>query len=164
MDEKAGPDREAGRASTNATDGGGGGKVTLEIGLSEYTSRKCRLRLVEVTARAIERHLAEKGDRGVSGYDPRTGAARILAGILKVSTRTVQRWLSGGIQSCNVNAERLIQVALRYDEYRTVEIIEEDLENHRFYAEYVLNGRYGAVGVLDNGTVMAKPRQGGVAQ
>ena len=58
------------------------------------------------------------------------GVAFVLAGILGVSVKTVQRWLSGGVQSCNVNAEKLIQVALEYSPERTLELLEKDLERH----------------------------------
>ena len=116
-------------------------------GLSEYTSRRCRLMLVRMTARAVERELQRNHVRGLSGLDPRVGAAGVLARLLGVATRTVQRWLSGGVQSCNVNADKLIQLALRYDPFEAEEILREDLENHRFYLEYMVQGRQGVVGV-----------------
>jgi len=107
----------------------------IALGLSEYTSRLCRLKLVEAAVGGIERELAEKCARGLSGIDKRTGGARVLAGILGVSVRSVQRWLSGGVQSCNVNAEKLIKVAVEYAPGRTADLLEEDMERHRFEFE-----------------------------
>jgi hypothetical protein len=34
-----------------------------------------------------------------------------LAGILGVTRRTVERWISGGIQGCNVNVDKLLDAA-----------------------------------------------------
>ena len=102
----------------------------VALGLSEYTSRYCRLKLVEACVEGIERELNEKHDRGVSQLGPRVGPARVLARILGVSTRTVQRWISGGVQSCNVNCEALITAALRYAPEEALRLLEEDLLKH----------------------------------
>ena len=105
----------------------------VALGLSEYTSRYCRLRLVEACVRGIDRELSEKHDNHdnpLSQVDPRTRAPSILAGVLGVSTRTVQRWLSRDVQSCNVNAEKLTKVGLRYASEETRKLLEEDLRRH----------------------------------
>jgi hypothetical protein len=78
----------------------------------------------------LERELSERCDTGVSHLDPRVGAASVLAGILGVSRRTVQRWLSGGVQSCNVNAEKLIQASLEHAPEETKRLLVEDLQQH----------------------------------
>ena len=62
--------------------------------------------------------------------DPRVGAASILAGILGVSPRTVQRWMSGGVQSCNINAEKLIQASLEHAPEEAKRLLMEDLAQH----------------------------------
>ena len=108
------------------------------LGLSEYMSRHCRLRLVEACARGLERELSERCDTGVSHLDPRVGAASVLAGILDVSPRTVQRWLSGGVQSCNVNAEKLIQASLEHAPEETKRLLAEDLAQHKAELERLL--------------------------
>jgi len=113
----------------------GGGAV----GISEYTSRECRLRLVEAAKAGLERELEDKCAKGVSQFDRRTGAARLLAGELGVSVRTVQRWLNGGVQSCNINAEKLIVTALKYAPEETGKLLEQDLETHRFWYERILD-------------------------
>lgn len=115
-------------------------KVKPFLGLSEYMSRHCRLRLVEACARGLERELSERCDMGVSHLDPRVGAASVLAGILDVSPRTVQRWLSGGVQSCNVNAEKLIQTSLEHAPEETKRLLAEDLAQHKAELERLLEG------------------------
>ena len=110
---------------------GEAGQGGVHLSLSEYTSRYCRLKLVEATIRGIEHDLKERQDRGASNIDPRISASRILASLLGVSHRTVNRWLGGGVQSCNVNAEKLIRVALEYAPDEARRLLEEDLEGHR---------------------------------
>jgi DNA-binding transcriptional regulator YdaS (Cro superfamily) len=114
--------------------------------LTEYTSRAARLRLVEAAAQGVAEDLREKRDRGVSNLDSRAGASLVLAGLLGVSQRTVNRWLRGGVQSCNVNCARLIEVALQYSPQEAWKILGEDAEAHVRVCE-ALRHRVGHGGV-----------------
>lgn len=98
--------------------------------LSEYTSRRCRMRLAQLCLEA-----ASSPDMGLS--DPNG----YIAGQLNVTKRTVRRWRGGGIQSCNVNADKLIELAYRLAPEDTDTTLREDLELHRIT---YLNGQ-GAV-------------------
>ena len=98
--------------------------------LSEYTSRQCRMRLAQICLEA-----ASSADMGLS--DP----SGYIAGQLTVTKRTVRRWRGGGIQSCNVNADKLIELAYRLAPEDTDAALREDLELHRVT---YLNGQ-GAV-------------------
>jgi hypothetical protein len=89
--------------------------------LSEYTSREARFNLVLMVL-AKYRDTEEK--KAVS-------ATRQLADQLFVSQRTVQRWAQGGIQSCNVNAEAIINVALDVDPKAAAKVLAKDLDRHR---------------------------------
>jgi len=98
--------------------------------LSEYTSRRCRMTLAQLCLEA-----ASSPDMGLS--DP----SGYIAGQLNVTKRTVRRWRGGGIQSCNVNADKLIELAYRLAPEDTDTTLREDLELHRIT---YLNGQ-GAV-------------------
>jgi len=98
--------------------------------LSEYTSRQCRMTLAQLCLTA-----AASADRGLS--DPNG----YIAGQLNVTKRTVRRWRGGGIQSCNVNADKLIELAYWLCPDETDTTLREDLELHRIT---YLNGQ-GAV-------------------
>jgi len=50
----------------------------------------------------------------------------------------VQRWLSGGVQSCNVNAEKLIQASLEHAPEETKRLLAEDLAQHKAELERLL--------------------------
>jgi len=78
---------------------------------------------------------ASSPDMGLS--DP----SGYIAGQLNVTKRTVRRWRGGGIQSCNVNADKLIELAYRLAPEDTDTTLREDLELHRIT---YLNGQ-GAV-------------------
>lgn len=100
------------------------------LGLSEYVSRPFRLKIVETCIGSIQRDLEEKWDRGATHIDKRTSASSVLAGLLGVSKRTVNRWLEGGVQSCNINLEELLKISMKYAYKETLELLEEDLEMH----------------------------------
>ena len=95
--------------------------VDVHPTLAEYTSREARYRLVGL---CLDKINEDKG-RGDAV------ATKVLATHLYVSQRTVQRWASGGIQSCNVNADKLIELAYRLAPEPTDEALREDLERHR---------------------------------
>jgi len=106
--------------------------------LSEYTSRPCRLKLVELIHRAIRREVEAKRERGIS--HSRASASSLLASMLGVTKRTINHWLSETVHSCNMNADKLIRLALKYDPYQTADLLYEDFENHRWWLQYTLNG------------------------
>ena len=88
--------------------------------LSEYTSREARYNLVLMVLTKYQ----DNEKKAVSA----TGQ---LADRLYVSQRTVQRWAMGGIQSCNVNAEAIIYLAIQVDPKAAARILAKDLERHR---------------------------------
>ena len=112
----------------------GQGAVRLDGGdlpdLSEYTSRRCRMALAHL---CLEAAASEE----MNLPDPHGYIARQL----NVTKRTVRRWRGGGIQSCNVNADKLIELAYRLAPEDTDTTLREDLELHRIT---YLNGQ-GAV-------------------
>lgn len=89
--------------------------------LAEFTSREARYNLVL----ACLDYLNEEASK------THVAATSVLADRLFVSQRTVQRWANKGIQSCNVNAEAIINAAVLWVPKRAAEILAEDLEEHR---------------------------------
>ena len=88
----------------------------VALGLSEYTSRETRKKLVKAIHRKFDEELLDRKRQNRREDKPLRylgSASGTLARSLGVDIRTVQRWLSGGIQSCNANAERVIQLALK---------------------------------------------------
>ncbi|MCJ7574948.1 hypothetical protein MUO93_11930 [Candidatus Bathyarchaeota archaeon] len=72
-----------------------------------------------------------------------------LADLVGVTERTVQRWLANGVQSCNVNAERIVELAVEMNHGEAWRILLEDLARHREEVESVLGeGRHGDVAEL----------------
>ena len=88
--------------------------------LSEYTSRRCRMALAHL---CLEAATSEE----MNLPDPHGYIARQL----NVTKRTVRRWRGGGIQSCNINADKLIELAYRLCPDETDTTLREDLELHR---------------------------------
>ena len=123
----------------------------VALGLSEYTSRETRKKLVAAIHRKFDEELLDRKRQNRRDNKPLRylgSASGILARCLGVDIRTVQRWLSGGIQSCNANAERVIQLALKEIPFQVFDILQEDFENHRFWLDYMVNGeRQGGVAV-----------------
>ena len=107
-----------------------GGQGDVLPALSEYTSRRCRMALAHL---CLEAATSEE----MNLPDPHGYIARQL----NVTKRTVRRWRGGGIQSCNVNADKLIELAYRLCPDETDTTLREDLELHRIT---YLNGQ-GAV-------------------
>jgi len=89
--------------------------------LSEYTSREARFNLVLMV---LAKYQDTEEEKAVS-------ATRQLADQLHISQRSVQRWAQGGIQSCNVNAEAIIYLAILMDPAATAKILAQDLNQHR---------------------------------
>ena len=94
------------------------------IDVGEYLSRWARWRLVSECVGALRKRRRVEGGvfRGVVGE---------FAGLVGVSGRTVERWLACGVQSCNVNAERIVEIAFVLCPVEAEGILREDLENHR---------------------------------
>lgn len=91
--------------------------------LSEYTSREARYRLVQLCLDKINERNQRKQNDEI--------ATLVLADQLYVSQRTVQRWAQGGIQSCNVNADAIINMALGLAQFDAAKILAKDLDRHR---------------------------------
>jgi len=89
--------------------------------LAEYTSREARYNLVLACLDELNRQAATT----------HVSATRALSDLLYVSQRTIQRWARGGIQSCNVNAEAIIEAAITLAPEKATEILLTDLEKHR---------------------------------
>ena len=121
----------------------------VALGLSEYTSRETRKKLVAAIHRKFDEELLDRKRQNRRENKPLRylgSASGTIARSLGVDIRTVQRWLSGGIQSCNANAERVIQLALKEIPFQVFDILQEDFETHRFWLDYMVNGeRQGVV-------------------
>ena len=112
--------------------------------LSEYISRDARFNLVKATVKGIEELLSYDKDVIIKKqlnipFSTRTGASSILASELGITKQSVNRWLSQGIQSNNVNADKLLKTAMKYNPEETFIILDEDLENHRLLFDYLIN-------------------------
>lgn len=93
------------------------------VSLSEYLSRPARARLVQAC------HSALQDRRRVEGLSPR-GATSELASRIGVSSRTVERWLANGIQSCDINAEVILKITEDLMFQELTRILIEDLDSH----------------------------------
>lgn len=94
------------------------------LSLSEYLSRPARMRLVQAC------HGALRDRRRGEGLAPRA-ATSILAGLINVSPRTVERWLSiDGVQSCDINCEVILKVAEDLAPRELTRVLIEDLDSH----------------------------------
>lgn len=107
--------------------------------LAEYTSREARFNLVQLCLDHLE----------TQSQTSNVAATKALADRLYVSQRTIQRWARGGIQSCNVNAEAIINVALGMNLEEAAKVLVKDLEEHRQQLEATLPpGQFRAEEVL----------------
>lgn len=82
-----------------------------------------RCKLSRIIHSAISREQAEQGLEKLS-------PTKTFAGIVGVSVRTVERWISGNVQSCNVNAEAILRLGLRFDKDRTLALLNEEQSRH----------------------------------
>ena len=95
--------------------------------LSEYLSRESRWRL----AKACHQALKDDNDDCDERFRKPSPTA-ILATRLDVTERTIQRWISNryAIQSCNLNADKLLKAALDLAPKQAREILLEDFRDH----------------------------------
>ena len=119
------------------------------FGLSEYLSRPCRMKLVKALHEQLTFEIWEKKSfarRNGKPVNRRETAYSVLSGMLGVHRETVSRWINKGYQACNVNAEKLITATMNHCPERALELLEEDLENHRFnFMEIVSETQQGGV-------------------
>jgi len=121
------------------------GRGGFPLSLCEYVSRESRLDIVKVIVDAIHQELEiykENGQRRISvSYNQsrslRCRASSLLANYLGVTKRTVNHWLAKRHQSCNINMEKLLDVAFRYSPEKTIQILEQDLENHQLAIDLI---------------------------
>ena len=118
----------------------GGAILALLLTLSEYVSRPARWKLITAVYQSLDFTIQEKkrirrknGDR-VGRKHPCGELSRLL----EVHPRTVWRWVTGGIQACNVNAGKMIRLAFEYCPEKTVVILFEDLKKHQYCYEKVI--------------------------
>lgn len=117
------------------------GDARLPAHLSEYLSRTARCKLSNNIYYALQEEIRIEKNflRRNRNPIPRTlNASRVMAQLLGVDPSTVYRWRTKGFQSCNVNAEKLIQCAVKYCPENACTVLEEDLENHRFLLSYLI--------------------------
>ena len=110
--------------------------------LTEYVSRGCRQALARVAVAGVDDWFRRNSP--MSHMSP----SGLLSAQLGVSRRTVNRWLSGGIQGCDLNVDRLIAAAFGYSPEGVEVALRADLESHRVEVELALAGLRRGEGVL----------------
>jgi hypothetical protein len=128
--------------------------------LTEYVSRDSRRTLTKLCIEGI-------GDANpMSNLSP----AGILAAELGVSHRTINRWLSGGIQGCDINIERLIDIAIYYSRNDVEAALNQDLDTHRRAVDETLEAHetggchtppHAAQTIPDRGVTTSQPIETG---
>jgi len=112
------------------------------FGLSEYLSRPCRMKMVNALYEQLSFEVLEKKSAARKKGQPvnrKETAFSILAELLGVHRNTVSRWINRGYQACNANADQLITAAMKHCPERTVELLGEDLETHRFHLDNIVS-------------------------
>ena len=125
------------------------------FGLSEYLSRPCRMKLVNALYEQLSFEIGEKKSAARNNGQPvnrRETAYNVLSSLLGVHRETVYRWINKGYQACNVNTEKLITATLKLCPERVIELLEEDMETHRFWFNSV-------VSEIQQGAVVSQPKQ-----
>lgn len=122
-------------SSTEALQGG------AILSLSEYLSRPARMKLVKAIHSALEFEINEKKriNRRSGAHIGRDHPSRVLGDLLGVHTSTIWRWVTGGFQACNINAEKVILLAFKHCPEIAVQILYEDLEIHKFNFEKMVD-------------------------
>ena len=111
------------------------------VSIVEFFSRPARKEITEDLCRVLlKKHLMDR-DMGVGhnsrGRPPRSGVT-LLSTLMRVSRKSVGRWLGGEMQSCNENASRLLELASNYIPEKFEKVLREDLERHRVEVEVYL--------------------------
>ena len=116
------------------------------ISIVEFFSRPARKKIAEDLCRVLlKKHLMDR-DMGVGhnsrGRPPMSGGT-LLSTLMGVSRKSVGRWLGGEMQSCNVNAARLLELAFEFIPGVLEDVLFEDLERHRFEVESLFRSHGG---------------------
>lgn len=98
--------------------------------LGEFLGKKTRNRLALICLKAIDANKESYLDSKVAKIGRPISSEAILAGVLEVSVRTVNRWMDEqGIQASDLNAERLAELAYNYFP-KDVIILRSEAEDH----------------------------------
>jgi len=105
-------------------------KTERYAGISEFVSRGARKSLVELCIDALDKKQEEQEARlGARGRP--AGAALELARRMKVTKRTVNRWLQDEFQSDNINVKILISAAYEIVPFPSIEkVLKDDYKRH----------------------------------
>lgn len=106
----------------------GSPQYSSEIG--EWIGKDARTKLALICLHGFEVELCDKPLSHKSRGRPRS-AAKFLSERLGVDRRTVYRWLEGdGVKACDINADRLAEIAYGFDAKETFSVLNKDLENY----------------------------------
>jgi hypothetical protein len=123
--------------------------------LAEYVSRNCREKIVKAIYEEIRLRIGEQKNmqrRKGESPDRKFNVTRVMAHLLDVHIRTIQRWQSGGIQACDFNTERVLELGMKYCPDETEFYLQEDLSFHRQFFETIIYG------VRQGGVALPPPR------
>lgn len=117
--------------------------------IAEYVSKNCREKIVHAIYDEIKLRIEEQKNmtrrRGESP-NRKFNVTRVMSRLLNVHLRTIERWHSGGVQACNFNAERVLELGMKYCPDETEYYLQEDLSYHRQFFETIIYGvRQGGV-------------------
>ena len=109
--------------------------------LGQHLSKHTRHRLVHLCVTHIAREYMDKPLSNKKGRPPTPET--ILAAAINVSPRTVKRWTSHpeAIQSCDMNANKIAEMAYDLNPKRTTEILLKDVASHRRIVDEWLTSR-----------------------
>ena len=108
-------------------------------GIIEFLSRPARAKIVNHLCQTLiseySRSIQQNERR--RGRPPHSGVV-FLSSTLGVSRKTVRRWVSGEMQSSNVNARRLLTFAVEVIPELLEEVLVSDLRRHRAEVEFFI--------------------------
>ena len=118
------------------------GMSDYSCSLGEWLSKEAREKLVKLSLKGLH----EWSDNFVSCASrgrPRCSET-MLAEAVGVSYRTVARWVSvGGVKACDVNSDRLAEVAFRFCPEETAVVLRGDVADYVRVVEIWLAGARG---------------------